>query len=1502
VCRTLGGRRIHLAILSLTVLTSAFSLRARLAWCAPTAGVSKAEYLVTSPGSAGARADVSLRMEVASHADGWQAVCLFAEPVALRAFRVAGRRAELERRGDSLWLHLHGRGTTAVTLEYSVGVSRRGAERSIELPLVPATAARVIFRTARGEYTVHVAPDAPLEVKAGEGRTGAVIIPRGGDRLRISWLPRELEREREALFDAEEAARAMLCAGAAVRESRIRIRIKQGALAALALDVPPGVDVLSVRAWRPLGPRGILSSAPREPADPAGRAPVLAGWRLEGEDGARVLHVTLRAPVGDALDLVIASEQVAERPPLISLRPFRVRGAGRCNGRIDVSVTRDLAVAEVGSSGARRAAAGEGAALAFEYHNLPAEVTLRWDAVPPRLSARLENHVRLRAGLADLTCRVALRIEGAPVRDLELTLEEGVAVLDVSGEDIETWNAGERRLHVRLSRPRSGDYVLEVRGAQPLRRVNGIRVPILAYPAAGQVSGCVGISAGDGVTLTHGRARKLVQVDAAQLPEWIRARRPKLAYLFDRPGPELIVSTTALRPALRVEATAAAVIGDDAVQEEYVLDCVVKRRPLFAITIELPEGLIPLNLLGEAVADWEFVPDSRIIRVALREGVLGRTGLHLFCERRYAAEAVTLGGVNVVEAEDIVGRLGVATVANLDLRPEAEAGVVPDDVGRLPASLRNQPGLRLAYRWRGPNWSVRIRLIPISPRMTAETRTALLFGSSLLRVRTDITWTIASASVAALEVALPEGALRVQLAGENIRTYEPQDALLRLHLAAPVRGTYSAAVTYELLPDAGGTVIFEGVHLPGVERQRGVVAAYCSDPQMEVVVEDLVNLSRTGGSPVRPLGEFPFIGGFEYDGPERRIRFRLKGHALAEGVRLSARRASMTTVVKPEGEAITRLVCRLENAGRQFFRMRLPEHAELWTASVEGEPVRPSRGGPGEVLLPLLDAPRGRPFTVEAVWIEPVQRIGYGAAVGLLSPELDVPAEHVDWQVRLPDDYDVVRAGGNMKLLQRDLWRRQGFPAVIVRAYGIVARAFRSLAPWLIGVGVTIGFAALLFQVIRVLLWWRKRRSGIGPRPGLLWRPVAYLITAAMVMVLAGLLMPALSRAREESRRMSPAGPLRLREPPAEQATPRSVLSPQARRQAEELFDLAVDKGAQADALARQERHDRAMQLARSYARRGKLKEAEEQLMLAAGERPESDEAKAVLGRLRDMPEVGREGAVGPGAPMPSEPPGAKPQARSTARIALAAIRALHQELHDAGLADRESAAVESDRERVILDLATGARKAAELGGAVLRAEEGSLVVSGSHVDVEAWRAAAARLRNAMLKLSRSATEARKQAETEVEARRRAELRRRVAQQAIEGGRRGGGTVAGSRAAGARALSFEALPVLGTRAYDFRTPYAGMSRARIEFVCLRSGVAVVAQAAILFITAASATALCLRRPLTYLVALVVATVALAFIVSVADAASKGYVAMALAGIVFAVAATAVSRLRRRMVR
>ena len=163
---------------------------------------------------------------------------------------------------------------------------------------------------------------------------------------------------------------------------------------------------------------------------------------------------------------------------------------------------------------------------------------------------------------------------------------------------------------------------------------------------------------------------------------------------------------------------------------------------------------------------------------------------------------------------------------------------------------------------------------------------------------------------------------------------------------------------------------------------------------------DPIDLPTLPGNPRRILSAHRFLAGED-------ITFQLspktlEAYAIPSVLALEVR---LKTQVGIQGSQQTEATWKVANVSAQFLPVQLPEGAELWSAQVAGNPVKPKAGNAGVLNLPL-------PLSREPVDVSVVYFLAEGAnpLAGLqLQPPLipGVPNNESHWEVFTPKGYKV---------------------------------------------------------------------------------------------------------------------------------------------------------------------------------------------------------------------------------------------------------------------------------------------------------------------------------------------------------------------------------------------------------------------------------------------------------------------------------------------------------------
>jgi hypothetical protein len=205
-----------------------------------------------------------------------------------------------------------------------------------------------------------------------------------------------------------------------------------------------------------------------------------------------------------------------------------------------------------------------------------------------------------------------------------------------------------------------------------------------------------------------------------------------------------------------------------------------------------------------------------------------------------------------------------------------------------------------------------------------------------------------------------------------------------------------------------------------VERQTGVIAIQAKGA-VEVTVPEAVNVQGLDPQELPPSlwarAEHPLLHAFRHTGKPT-LSAAVIRHPDVPVLATTVDLANALTLVTRRGETVTRVQYHVRNRVKQHLAIALPASAELWSAFVAGEPVKPARLPDGAYRLPLRRSGAGGDEAV-AVEIVYFQRKGALALAGRRTVDLplpDAPVSRALWSLYLPPSARALRFDGDMDL------------------------------------------------------------------------------------------------------------------------------------------------------------------------------------------------------------------------------------------------------------------------------------------------------------------------------------------------------------------------------------------------------------------------------------------------------------------------------------------------------
>jgi hypothetical protein len=339
-------------------------------------------------------------------------------------------------------------------------------------------------------------------------------------------------------------------------------------------------------------------------------------------------------------------------------------------------------------------------------------------------------------------------------------------------------------------------------------------------------------------------------------------------------------------------------------------------------------------------------------------------------------------------------------------------------------------------------WKLAVATERVESWVRAEVMNTVTLTETLVTGRSQVRYEIQNAPTKEFRVRVPAAFRNVEVTGANIRRKDRDETTgeWRVELQNKVRGNYTLTVTWIMPWNAkDGSLELAGVEAAGVERETGAFALIAparlrieqqatTPDLLKVDVRDLPAWAERGG-------ETPVLA-YRYLRPGYKLALTAQRFEEAEVLQALVDNVRLTTVVSEDGQMMTEMALAIRNNARQYLEVALPEGAQVWSAFVAGQPVRPSRRE-GKLLLPMERSSGEAPVAVELTYVGKNAFPRRSGVVDLATPGLDVPLKNARWELFLPPDYAYGEFAGTMK---RDVAGATPISSYTIRDYAAQER------------------------------------------------------------------------------------------------------------------------------------------------------------------------------------------------------------------------------------------------------------------------------------------------------------------------------------------------------------------------------------------------------------------------------------------------------------------------------
>jgi hypothetical protein len=319
-------------------------------------------------------------------------------------------------------------------------------------------------------------------------------------------------------------------------------------------------------------------------------------------------------------------------------------------------------------------------------------------------------------------------------------------------------------------------------------------------------------------------------------------------------------------------------------------------------------------------------------------------------------------------------------------------------------------------------WTTREIAAPVAQRevrFLSDVKSVISVGDSQLRLTALCDVNVIQGEAAEFSVPIPAGYELTAASGSSLESSELSSGVLTLRVHDPAKRNHQFLIAIERTnrePKVEPPLFaFEGAQRETGELLVEGVGA------MELKAKESGGLRRMdvreANAITRSLSHFPLQAAFRYnrraaDAPKLELEWQQ--FSDADVLSAVAERATVTTLTNFEGRSLTEVTLKVRNHSQPFVKVELPPGAQLFTAEVAGQTVKPVEGIDGirvPLLRPGLNASGS--YTVSFVYLSTGNRFAKTGSYDMGLPRLDVPINVLTWEVSLPERLDVKQFGGN---------------------------------------------------------------------------------------------------------------------------------------------------------------------------------------------------------------------------------------------------------------------------------------------------------------------------------------------------------------------------------------------------------------------------------------------------------------------------------------------------------
>lgn len=323
------------------------------------------------------------------------------------------------------------------------------------------------------------------------------------------------------------------------------------------------------------------------------------------------------------------------------------------------------------------------------------------------------------------------------------------------------------------------------------------------------------------------------------------------------------------------------------------------------------------------------------------------------------------------------------------------------------------------------SWQKSLPAAAALPRkMYADMETLLTASESNLKARWTVNMNVLHQGAQTLRLAVPQGWSVLNVSAEGLQEWtleEGPSTVVNLRFAYPKKGAFQLVVEGERgYAEKEDVVPVAALRALDVERETGLVAVEARGA-VEIDVPETHDLRPMDPQElpqsVWQAASQPLLFAFRHNKPYG-LSLSVKRHAEVPLLTTTVDTANGFTLFTARGQSVTRVQYQVRNHLKQYLSLELPRGADLWSAFVAGQPVKPTQLDNGVYRIPLAKSQEqegSQGFMVEVIYYMEAPRMAWAGLGRAQFPVPDAPVSRAMWSVYLPEQARIMGFGGDME-------------------------------------------------------------------------------------------------------------------------------------------------------------------------------------------------------------------------------------------------------------------------------------------------------------------------------------------------------------------------------------------------------------------------------------------------------------------------------------------------------